>query len=111
MDSHNREPVEVEIFDPSHYELPPIKSYPSRAAALHGVNDWARSKGYALSNAPSKSKKPGGRVKAIFGCDRRESKPEAAPMKEREKGGTKLVKAKGADTLLSAQSNRTVLGS
>jgi len=74
---------------PSNINLPPIKAYSTRQEALDDVNQWAFSRGYALSNAPSKKKKGSGRVKAIFGCVLREPALQPGPKKDKGKGHNK----------------------
>ena len=74
---------------PSNINLPPIKAYSTRQEALDDVNQWAFSRGYALSNAPSKKKKGSGRVKAIFGYVLREPALQPGPKKDKGKGHNK----------------------
>lgn len=76
------------------YDLPPIKTYDTRDAALADVNKWALKRGYAFTNAPNKDKKSG-RKKAIFGCDRKSLKAKEKPRKEKGEGHNKGSKGTG----------------
>jgi hypothetical protein len=78
------------LFD--NYDLPSLKKYTTRKEALDNINKWALLKGYIFSNAPLK-KKGKGRVKAIFGCDRKWKKQEERPWKEKGEGRNKTRQA------------------